>query len=89
MVAEDYATPRLGIVSQVVEHLRQARKVRNGRNFHEARRRRRVRGPCRPAEGHRVRVPDAGVNCMTVDYKNTAEIDEAIENLNKALVLVA
>jgi aryl-alcohol dehydrogenase-like predicted oxidoreductase len=27
----------------------------------------------------------AGVNCVTVGYKNTAEIDEAIENLNLAL----
>jgi len=28
----------------------------------------------------------AGVDCVTVGYKNTAEIDEAIENLNLALV---
>jgi hypothetical protein len=28
---------------------------------------------------------NAGVNCVTVGYKNTAEIDEAIENLNQAL----
>jgi len=27
----------------------------------------------------------AGVNAVTVGYKNTAEIDEAIENLNLAL----
>jgi aryl-alcohol dehydrogenase-like predicted oxidoreductase len=27
----------------------------------------------------------AGVDCVTVGYKNTAEIDEAIENLNLAL----
>jgi hypothetical protein len=27
----------------------------------------------------------AGVNCVTVGYKNTAEVDEAIENLNWAL----
>jgi predicted secreted protein len=27
----------------------------------------------------------AGVNCVTVGYKNNAEIDEAIENLNLAL----
>jgi hypothetical protein len=28
---------------------------------------------------------NAGVDCVTVGYKNTAEIDEAIENLNLAL----
>ena len=27
----------------------------------------------------------AGVDCVTVGYKSTAEIDEAIENLNLAL----
>jgi len=27
----------------------------------------------------------AGVDCVTVGYKNTAEVDEAIENLNLAL----
>ena len=27
----------------------------------------------------------AGVNSVTVGYKNTAEVDEAIENLNLAL----
>ena len=28
---------------------------------------------------------DAGVDCVTLGYKNTAEVDEAIENLNLAL----
>jgi hypothetical protein len=28
---------------------------------------------------------NAGVDCVTVGYKSTAEIDEAIENLNMAL----
>jgi hypothetical protein len=27
----------------------------------------------------------AGVDCVTVGYKNTAEVDEAIENVNLAL----
>jgi predicted Fe-Mo cluster-binding NifX family protein len=27
---------------------------------------------------------NAGVDCVTVGYKNTAEIDEAIENVNLA-----
>jgi len=29
---------------------------------------------------------NAGVDSVTVGYKNTAEIDEAIDNLNRALV---
>jgi len=28
---------------------------------------------------------NAGVDCVTVGYKNTTEVDEAIENLNLAL----
>jgi aryl-alcohol dehydrogenase-like predicted oxidoreductase len=28
---------------------------------------------------------NAGVNCVTVGYKNPAEVDEAIENVNLAL----
>jgi hypothetical protein len=28
---------------------------------------------------------NAGVDCVTVGYKNTTEIDEALENLNIAL----
>ena len=28
---------------------------------------------------------NAGVDCVTVGYKNTAEIDEAIDNINLAL----
>ena len=28
---------------------------------------------------------NAGVDCVTVGYKNTAEVDEAIENVNVAL----
>jgi 1-deoxyxylulose-5-phosphate synthase len=32
----------------------------------------------------RFAFQDAGVDCVTVGYKSTAEIDEAIENLNLA-----
>jgi aryl-alcohol dehydrogenase-like predicted oxidoreductase len=34
----------------------------------------------------RFAMKNAGVDCVTVGYKSTAEIDEAIENLNLALV---
>jgi predicted aldo/keto reductase-like oxidoreductase len=33
----------------------------------------------------RFAFQNAGVDCVTVGYKNTAEVDEAIENLNLAL----
>jgi len=33
----------------------------------------------------RFAFKNAGVDCVTVGYKNPAEIDEAIENLNLAL----
>jgi hypothetical protein len=33
----------------------------------------------------RFAFQNAGVDCVTVGYKSTAEIDEAIENLNLAL----
>ena len=38
-----------------------------------------------PAGGHAFAFRNAGVDRVTVGYKNTAEIDEAIENLNLAL----
>jgi hypothetical protein len=33
----------------------------------------------------RFAFKEAGVDCVTVGYKTTGEIDEAIENLNLAL----
>jgi len=36
-------------------------------------------------EAMRFAFRNAGVDCVTVGYKNTAEIDEAIDNLNLAL----
>ena len=33
----------------------------------------------------RFAFKNAAVDCVTVGYKNTTEIDEAIENLNLAL----
>ena len=37
----------------------------------------------------RFAFKEAGVDCVTVGYKSTAEIDEAIDNLNLALALKA
>jgi aryl-alcohol dehydrogenase-like predicted oxidoreductase len=33
----------------------------------------------------RFAIRNVGVHCVTVGYKSTAEIDEAIDNLNLAL----
>jgi hypothetical protein len=37
----------------------------------------------------RFAFQNAGVDSVTVGFKNTAEVDEAIENINLALALVA
>ena len=84
MDAEDYNTAGLGNVSEVVSHVRQVRKegmgvismklVGEGTFNREDRK-----------AAMRFAFKNAGVDCVTVGYKNTAEIDEAIENLNLAL----
>lgn len=85
MDAEDYNTAGLGNVTEVVSHLRQVRnagmgvismKLAGEGTFNREDRRAAMRFAFR----------NAGVDCVTVGYKNTAEIDEAIENLNLALV---
>jgi len=85
MDAEDFATNGLGNVSEVVNHVKQVRKQGMG-----------VISMKLAGEGEftaredrqaamRYAFRNAGVDCVTVGYKNTAEIDEAIENLNLAL----
>ena len=85
MDAEDYATSGLGNVSEVVTHVKQVRQDGMG-----------VISMKLAGEGTfatredrqaamRFAFRNAGVDCVTVGYKNTAEIDEAIENLNVAL----
>ena len=85
MDAEDYNTEGLGNVSEVVAHVKQARKndmgvismklVGEGAFT--------TREDRQAAMRYAFRV--AGVDSVTVGYKNTAEIDEAIENVNLAL----
>jgi 1-deoxyxylulose-5-phosphate synthase len=84
MDAEDYATQGLGNVPEVVTHVQQVRKQGMGviamklageGTFDREGRRKAMRFAFR----------DAGVDCVTVGYKNPAEIDEAIDNLNLAL----
>ena len=85
MDAEDYNTSGLGNVNEVVTHVKQVRKDGMG-----------VISMKLVGEGTftqredrqaamRFAFRNAGVDCVTVGYKNTAEIDEAIENLNLAL----
>ena len=85
MDAEDYNTNGLGNVSDVVAHVKQVRTQGMG-----------VISMKLVGEGAfttredrqsamRFAFNNAGVDSVTVGYKNTAEIDEAIENLNLAL----
>ena len=85
MDAEDYNTAGLGNVSEVVTHVKQAREAGMG-----------VISMKLVGEGRFTKREDrqaamkfafkhAGVNSVTVGYKNTAEVDEAIENSNLAL----
>jgi aryl-alcohol dehydrogenase-like predicted oxidoreductase len=85
MDAEDYATREPGNVPEVLTHLKQVHSEGIG-----------VIGMKLIGEGAftnredrqkamRFAVQNAGVDCVTVGYKSTAEIDEAIENLNLAL----
>jgi 1-deoxyxylulose-5-phosphate synthase len=74
----------LGNVTEVVEHVKQARQagmgiismklIGEGVFNHEDRQR-----------AMRFAFKEAGVDSVTVGYKSTAEIDEAIDNLNLAL----
>jgi 1-deoxyxylulose-5-phosphate synthase len=83
MDAEDYDTNGPGNVPEVVAHVKQVRKdgmgvismklVGEGVFDREDRR-----------AAMRFAFRNAGVDCVTVGYKTTAEIDEAIENLNLA-----
>jgi 1-deoxyxylulose-5-phosphate synthase len=84
MDAEDYDTNGLGNVPEVVSHIQQTRKAGMGiismklcgeGTFNREDRQAAMRFAFR----------NAGVDCVTVGYKSTAEIDEAIDNLNAAL----
>jgi len=84
MDAEDFATEGLGNVPEVVSHVKQVRNdgmgvismklIGEGTFDREDRK-----------AAMRFAFRNAGVDCVTVGYKNTSEIDEAIENLNLAL----
>jgi len=84
MDAEDYDTNGLGNVPEVVSRVHETRKAGMGiismklcgeGTFNREERQAAMRFAFR----------DAGVDCVTVGYKSTAEIDEAVDNLNAAL----
>jgi aryl-alcohol dehydrogenase-like predicted oxidoreductase len=84
MDAEEHDADVLGNVNEVVDHVKQARQagmgiismklIGEGVFNHEDRQR-----------AMRFAFKDAGVDSVTVGYKSTAEIDEAIDNINIAL----
>jgi aryl-alcohol dehydrogenase-like predicted oxidoreductase len=84
MDAENYATRGPGNVTEVVEHVKQVKKegmgvismklVGNGSFVDREDRKKAVKFAFR----------HAGVDCVTIGCKSTAEVDEAIENINLA-----
>ncbi|HLH05485.1 MAG TPA: aldo/keto reductase [Bryobacteraceae bacterium] len=85
MDAEDYATQGLGNVNEVVEHVHQARQAGMGVISMKLVGEGRFTNREDRQAAMRYAFRHAGVNAVTVGYKNTAEVDEAIENLNLAL----
>jgi aryl-alcohol dehydrogenase-like predicted oxidoreductase len=85
MDAEDFNTNGSGNVSEVVTHVKEVHSQGMGvismKLVGE--------GAFTTREDRQAAMKfafnNAGVDCVTVGYKNTAEIDEAIENLNLAL----
>ena len=84
MDAEQHDTDELGNVPEVVQHVRTVRQqgmdvvsmklIGEGVFNHEDRQ-----------KAMRFAFRNAGVDSVTVGYKNRQEIDEAIQNLNLAL----
>ena len=85
MDAEDYGTSGLGNVNEVVEHVKQVRSQGMGVISMKLA----GEGAFKSREDRqaamRFAFRNAGVDSVTVGFKNTAEIDEAIENINLAL----
>jgi aryl-alcohol dehydrogenase-like predicted oxidoreductase len=85
MDAENYNTSGPGNVDEVVEHVKQTRQRGMGViSMKLAGEGRFTKREDRQAS-MRFAFRNAGIDCATVGFKNTAEIDEAIENMNLAL----
>jgi len=85
MDAEDYMTGGLGNVDEVVSHVKEVRK--NGMGVISMKLVGEGTFTTREDRQAALRFAfnNAGVDCVTIGYKSTAEIDEAIENVNLAL----
>jgi aryl-alcohol dehydrogenase-like predicted oxidoreductase len=84
MDAEDYNTDGPGNVPEVVSHVHQVRKAGMGIISMKLAGEGAFNREDRQA-AMKFAFKNAGVDCVTVGYKNNSEIDEAIENLNLAL----
>ena len=85
MDAEAYDTSGPGDVNEVVSHVQQARNAGMGIISMKLVGEGRFTNRDDRKAAMRYAFRHAGVTSVTVGYKNTAEIDEAIENLNLAL----
>jgi aryl-alcohol dehydrogenase-like predicted oxidoreductase len=85
MDAEDFATQGPGDVSEVVTHVKQVRKEGMGVISMKLAGEGRFTNREDRQKAMRFAFQNAGVDSVTLGYKSTAEIDEAIENLNLAL----
>ena len=85
MDAEDFSTNGPGNVDEVVAHVKQVRKEGMGVISMKLVGEGRFTNRDDRKEAMRFAFNNAGVDSVTVGFKNTAEIDEAIENINLAL----
>jgi aryl-alcohol dehydrogenase-like predicted oxidoreductase len=85
MDAEEYNASGPGNVDEVVAHVKQVRKEGMGVISMKLVGEGRFTNRQDRQEAMRFAFNNAGVDCVTVGFKNNAEIDEAIENLNLAL----
>jgi hypothetical protein len=81
---DDWSTP--GNVSEVVTHVHAARSAGMGVISMKLIGEGAFTSRTDRQQAMRFAFRNAGVDCVTVGYKNTAEIDEAIDNVNLAFV---
>lgn len=84
MDAEDYNTDGLGNVREVVTHVKQAREDKMGVISMKLVGEGTFKTRADRQAAMKFAFRHAGVDSVTVGYKNTAEIDEAIDNVNLA-----
>jgi len=85
MDAEDFNTPGQGNVPEVVSHIKEVKKDRMGVISMKLVGEGAFKGREDRQAAMKFAFQNAGVDAVTVGFKSTAEIDEAIENLNLAL----